>query len=49
METIELQAIKERVIEVNYYMLEALMSNDERKVQKLRIELDSLIKLYFKK
>jgi len=45
---IELALIKERIIEVKYYLLQAIDNGDKQKVQKYKIELDSLIKLYLK-
>lgn len=40
--------IRERVIELNYYLLQAMEKNDKVKVEAIRLEINSLIKLYLK-
>lgn len=40
--------IKERIIELNWLLLRAIDQDDKRTVIKVRIETDSLIKLYLK-
>lgn len=47
--TITTEAIKERIIELNYYLIEAFNDGDKEKVTKLKYEIDSLISIYLKK
>jgi hypothetical protein len=41
--------IREEIIEINYYMIEALRMNNHEGVHKYKLLLDNLIKLYLKK
>jgi hypothetical protein len=40
--------IKERIIELNWLLLRAFDQDDKRTIMKVRLETDSLIKLYLK-
>jgi len=40
--------IKERIIELNWSLLQAIDDDNKRAVLKIRIETESLIKLYLK-
>jgi hypothetical protein len=40
--------LKMRMIEVNYFMMEAISKNDINSIKKCRIEFNSLIKTYLK-
>jgi hypothetical protein len=40
--------IREQIIEVNYYMIEAFRRDDKEGVLKYKLLLDNLVKLYLK-
>jgi len=40
--------IKEEIITINYYLLESISKGDKKNVQKNKILLDNLIKIYLK-
>jgi hypothetical protein len=40
--------IREEIISVNYYILEAMREGDKKSIQKNRVLLNNLIKLYLK-
>lgn len=40
--------IREEIIELNYYLLEAMQKGDKCKVEKIRKDIDELITLYLK-
>lgn len=40
--------IKDEIITINYYLLEAIRKGDKRSVEKNKIILDNLVKLYLK-
>lgn len=42
------QSIIEEVININYYLIQALRDDNEKEVIKNKILLDSLLKLYLK-
>lgn len=46
---ISLDVIREEIIEINFYMVEALQKQDKDSVLKYKHLLDNLIKLYLKK
>jgi len=48
MDTIKTNDIIEKIIEINYYMLEALKIDNKKEVLRNKIELESLLKLYLK-
>lgn len=45
---VSIEEIKERIIELNFYLIEAINKGNKVEVSKLRLEIDSLIKLYLK-
>jgi len=42
------EEIIEQIIEINYYMIEALRKDDTEYIMKAKLLLDNLIKLYLK-
>ena len=48
METLTTGQIREKIIELNYYLVDALRKEDKQKIETIRIEINSLIKLYLK-
>lgn len=40
--------IKEEIITINYYLLQSISKGDKKSVQKNKILLDNLIKIYLK-
>lgn len=38
--------IRERVIETNYYLTQAMLNDNKEEVQRLRVKLNNLIKKY---
>lgn len=49
MDTITTSEIKERIIELNFYLIQSINKGDNEKVEAIRIEMNSLIQLYLKK
>lgn len=41
-----MEKIRENIIELNYYLLQYMLKGDEKKVDELRKEINSLIDLY---
>jgi hypothetical protein len=41
--------IRERIIELNYYLVQSMVKNDTYNVDKYRIEINSLIDLFLNK
>ncbi len=48
MDIVKVDELVEKIIEINYYMLEAIKADNKKEALKNKIELDSLLKLYLK-
>jgi hypothetical protein len=47
--TVNVDEIKERIIELNYYLISAINVGDKKKIEEIRHETNSLITLLLKK